>query len=294
MSDRQKLRVIVLTHGGAEHALARLVALDCAEVVGVFIETDTTRQRRPRTLREKIERSIRYDGLAATCAKPLRRIAATLRRAPAAAVASDPHADLCALARAHGVPVHFVADYHAPESIELMRAARPDLGVVYGTNILKASVFGLPRHGSINLHQGFVPFYRGGPVLFWELFNGERHVGVTIHTVAEKVDAGHIVVQETIPIEYDFDVHGLDYDAFIERFRDEKMRELSVRLIAAAVRMFAEGTARPRPQDLSLGKRYRLPTKKEKNELRRRLRARRKEAARIRMAANGNVQGTSE
>jgi methionyl-tRNA formyltransferase len=293
MSDSGKLRVIVLTHGGAEQALERLVALDCAEIVGIFIETDTTPRRRRGSLREKIERSIRYDGLGKTCAKPLRRVAAILRPAPVTE-ASNPHADLCALARAHNVPVHFVTDYHAPESVALMRAARPDLGVVWGTNILKESVFGVPRHGSINLHQGFVPFYRGGPVLFWELFNGEREVGVTIHTVAEKVDAGHIVVQETIPIEYDFGTHGLDYDSFIERFRDHKMRELSTRLIAEAVRMFAEGTARPHPQDLSLGKRYRLPTQKEKNELRRRLRARR-EAARVGVAAKGkSVQGTSE
>jgi methionyl-tRNA formyltransferase len=159
-----------------------------------------------------------------------------------------------------------------------MRATRSDLGVVYGTNILKESVFAIPRLGSLNLHQGLVPFYRGGPVLFWELFNGEREVGVTVHTVAAKVDAGEIVAQETLPLDYDYEAHGLDFESFIERFREERMRALSARLVAEAVRMIAEGTARARPQDLSLGRRYRLPTKSEKDELRRRLRRRRREA----------------
>ena len=46
-----------------------------------------------------------------------------------------------------------------------------------------------------------------------------------------------------------------------------------------AVQALAEGTAALRPQDVSLGKRYRLPIKSEKDELRRRLRARRKQVA---------------
>jgi folate-dependent phosphoribosylglycinamide formyltransferase PurN len=286
MGDSDKLRIILLTHGGAERVLARLVALDCANVVGLFIETDTSPQRRRRSLRERLERSIRYEGLAATCAKPLRHLAARFRRTAASMESRDPHADLCALAGQHGVAVHFVTDYHAPAAIALMREARPDLGVVYGTNILKESVFAVPRLGSINLHQALVPFYRGGPVLFWELFNGEHEAGVTVHTVADKVDAGHVIIQESLPLSYDFETYGLDYASFIEGFRAQKMAEVSARLVADAVRMFADGTARPQPQDLSLGRRYRLPTKREKDELRRRLRARRKAAAMAHGAAN--------
>ena len=45
--------------------------------------------------------------------------------------------------------------------------------------------------------------------------------------------------------------------------------------LADAVKAIAEGTASPRPQDTSLGKRYRLPIKREKDEMRRRLRQQR-------------------
>ncbi|HKP12340.1 MAG TPA: hypothetical protein VJZ91_09530, partial [Blastocatellia bacterium] len=50
-------------------------------------------------------------------------------------------------------------------------------------------------------------------------------------------------------------------------------------LVADSVRGLAEGTAVLREQDISLGKRYRLPVKGEKDEMRRRLRARRKRLA---------------
>lgn len=279
--SEERLRVMLLTHGGAERALERLLALERVEVVGVFIETPVPR---PRAFKEKIRRSIRYDGLAATLARSLSKLGGKLiGSGGGGGVSADEHEELRELARARGVPVHFLDDYHAPAALKLMRDARPDLGVVYGTNILKEPVFSIPRLGSINLHQGLVPYYRGGPPVFWELFNDEREVGITVHTVAAKVDAGEIVAQERVPLEYDYGAHGLDFESFIEEFRARRMLDASARLLAVAVRLIAEGAAEPRAQDLTLGRRYRLPTKKEKDELRRRLRARR----RGRAAASG-------
>ena len=267
-----KLRVILLTHGEAEAVLRRLAALDCAEVAGVFVETAAPRRRPPL---EALRRSIRYDGYAATLSKLARRLPG-LNRAGAGARDGDAHAGLREAASALGVPVHFVPDYHAEESLALMRDSRPDLGVLCGTNIVRESVFGLPRLGSINLHQGLAPLYRGGPPVFWELFNGESEVGVTVHFVAAKVDSGDIVLQERVPLDYD-PRFGLDFEGFIEEFR-AGLRERCARMVAEAVRRIAEGTAARTPQDASAGKRYRLPTKAEKDELRRRLRARRREA----------------
>ncbi len=267
MAER-KLRVILFTHGGAEKVLTRLAALPDVAVVGVFIETATVR-RYP--LRVKIERSIRYDGYAATFAKPFRRLLRD-NKAEVHRGAADPRESMQALANSLSIPVHCVADYHAAESIALIRAAEPELGVVYGTNILKESVFGIPRFGSINLHRGLVPYYRGGPAIFWELFNGETEAGMTIHYVASKVDAGEVILQETVPLDYDYSC-GLDYEAFITRFQ-EQQSDRCAQLLSEAVNQIAKGTAAPWAQDLSLGKRYRLPVKKEKDELRRRLRER--------------------
>jgi methionyl-tRNA formyltransferase len=269
--SRNKLRLLVLTHGGIEIALKRLLALDCAEVAGIFIETDTVRRV---GWREKIKRSIRYDGYAATAMKFARKLFTPRKPDEAGAASCE---TLREIAEAHGVPVHFVSNYHGPEAIALMRAADTDLGVVLGTNILKESVFKIPRLGSINMHQGLAPYYRGCPAIFWELFNDEREVGLTVHFVEAKVDTGNIVMQETVPLEYDF-AYGDDFDAFIDDYR-KRLVGRCAQLVADAVQALAEGTAVLRPQDVSLGKRYRLPIKNEKDEMRRRLRARRKQLA---------------
>lgn len=271
-SDK-KFRVILLTHGGADLVLERLLEVEGVEVSGVFVETETTPRR---GWREKLRRSIRYDGWAATASKLAGQLLGRRPGADAAAAGAgrDALRETCA---ARGVPFHLVANYHTEAAAELLRAAGADLGVIYGTNIIRESVFRIPRLGSINLHQGLAPFYRGGPPVFWELYNGEREVGLTVHFVAAKVDTGAVLLQETVPLAYDDDEHGDDFEAFIEVYT-ARLRARSAELVARAVGLIAEGTHEARPQDTSLGKRYRLPTKREKDELRRRLRARRREA----------------
>lgn len=269
MSEKE-LRLILLTHGGVEMALERLLALDCAKVAGIFIETDTMRRV---DLREKVKRSIRYDGYAATVGKFARALFGRRTSDGASAIESS-RDSLRRIAEANHVPIHFLSNYHSEDSIALMRAANADLGVILGTNILKESVFKIPRLGSINVHQGLAPYYRGCPAVFWELFNGEREVGLTVHFVESKVDTGDIVLQQTAPLEYDYSF-GTDFDAFITHYREGLIGRCA-QLVADAVRAIAEGTASPRSQDTSLGKRYRLPLKKEKDELRRRLRERRR------------------
>jgi folate-dependent phosphoribosylglycinamide formyltransferase PurN len=273
-SENKKLRVIVLTHGDAESLLENLLKVDGVEIAGVFIETEVN--RRVYGLREKIRRSIRYEGYAATGLKMFRMLA---KRNPSSGGETDQvrgkQRELGEFAEKLNIPVHFLSNYHAEESIALMRSVKADLGIVWGTNILKESVFKIPRLGSINIHQGLAPLYRGGPPVFWELHNGEREVGVTVHFVEAKVDTGEILAQETLPLVYDYS-YGLKFEAFIADYR-VRMTKHCVRLMAGAVRMIADGSARPRPQDVSLGTRYRLPVKREKDELRRRLRLRRLE-----------------
>jgi folate-dependent phosphoribosylglycinamide formyltransferase PurN len=271
MSDK-KLKVVVLTHGGAERLLRLLSALENIEIVGVFIETVTEPRR---TLRQKLKRSIRYDGFWTT----LRKFGKVFGRNT---VGAD---DLEAISKSRDaleksanelkIPVYKVENYHADSAINLLKEINPDLGILYGTNIIKESVFSIPRLGSINIHQGLAPIYRGGPTVFWELFNGETEIGITVHFVAAKVDTGDIILQKTLPLEYDFSRYGLNYEDFLRDFR-AGLKEPSAQLLAEAVNLIAEGKEQRIKQDTSLGKRYRLPTKTEKDALLRVLRKRKK------------------
>ena len=262
------LRVVLLTHGGAEEVLARL-SFPEVKVVGVFVETDIVRHY---NLSAKIKRSIRYDGYAATASKFFKKLIGSREDQWDLGAVLESRNKLEEMALDRQIPFHLVANYHSSESIELMKACDADLGIIYGTNIIKELVFKIPRLGSINLHQGLAPYYRGGPPVFWELYNGETEVGLTVHFVASKVDSGEIILQETVPLNYD-PAYETDYERFIEAFT-EQMRPRCAELVAEAVRLIATGDAEVTKQDTTLGTRYRLPVKAQKDELRRRLRKR--------------------
>jgi len=66
---------------------------------------------------------------------------------------------------------------NSDSAAEALTALKPDLAIVLGTRVLRRSTFGVPRLGSINLHKGALPRYRGMPPGFWELYNGEKSAG---------------------------------------------------------------------------------------------------------------------
>lgn len=269
----EKLKVIVLTHGCPNRLLEFLAALKTIEVAGIFVETKTSP---PRSLTQKIKRSIRYDGYAATFKKfSVKLLGGTTESAEEMENAREGQTRLDKCAKNLGIPLYYVENYHAEEAKNLLRRADADLGILYGTNIIKEPVFSIPRLGSINLHQGLAPFYRGGPTVFWELFNDEKELGITIHFVAEKVDTGDIILQKTLPLDYDFARYGLDFERFLADYR-ASLTEPSMNLLLESVRLISNGQETRMHQDTSLGKRYRLPLKPEKDELRRRLRERQK------------------
>lgn len=64
--------------------------------------------------------------------------------------------------------------------------------------ITPPSLFQLPPKGFINFHYGKLPEYRGPEPIFSQIANGEKNPGLTVHVVTEKVDAGPIILQDTI------------------------------------------------------------------------------------------------
>lgn len=271
--NEEKLKLIILTRGGAERFLELLCEIKNIEIVGVFVET-ATEKRRP--LLAKIKRSIRYDGYFSTVNKFVTTFWATNgdKIGASESIATSQN-DLVKCAERLNIPLTKVANYHSEEAIKLLREANADLGILYGTNIVNESVFSIPRLGSINIHQGLAPLYRGGPPVFWELFNDENQIGITVHFVASNVDAGDIIVQTKVPLDYDFSRYALDYEDFLRDYR-ASLKEPSAQLLIEAVRQIAEGKEQRTTQDTTIGKRYKLPIKSEKNELLRVLRKRQK------------------
>jgi len=142
-----------------------------------------------------------------------------------------------------------VPDIHGSEVIDEVRGFDPDLGISLAAPILKASLFDIPRQGTINLHKGRLPDYRGMPPAFWETVNGESEIGCTVHRVERGLDTGPILVQRSVPRSRYSTVRGLQL----------MLDETGVRLTCEAVEALRDGTPHWRPQDPG-GRTYSKPT----------------------------------
>jgi methionyl-tRNA formyltransferase len=89
--------------------------------------------------------------------------------------------------------IHFIKDIHAPAVLEQVRALAPELGLIYGSPILKPVLFEIPRCGTLGIHHGKVPEYRGNKTTFWAMYNGEETAGETIQKINAGLDTGEIV-----------------------------------------------------------------------------------------------------
>jgi methionyl-tRNA formyltransferase len=70
---------------------------------------------------------------------------------------------------------------------------RPDLGAVYGGPILRPELFRIPALGTLGIHHGRLPHYRGKKTTFWAMYNGEETVGVAIQRIGTGLDRGEIL-----------------------------------------------------------------------------------------------------
>ena len=71
----------------------------------------------------------------------------------------------------------------------------------------------------INVHHGDLPRYRGRANLNWAIINGRDSIGVSVHEVVPKLDAGGIYKMWNIPITEDTYISDL-YNEVNQRVRD--------------------------------------------------------------------------
>ena len=105
-------------------------------------------------------------------------------------------------AKEHCLPILETDDVNAPDAVEKIKVAKPDLILViaFGQKVAN-TLTQLPRKGAINVHASLLPKYRGAAPVNWVIINGEKETGVSIITLAEKIDAGDIITQAKTEVE---------------------------------------------------------------------------------------------
>ena len=143
----------------------------------------------------------------------------------------------------HSIDCTEVADINAADVRGKIAAFNAELMVViaFGQK-LSNEIIALPRHGAINVHASLLPKYRGAAPINWAIINGDAETGVSIITLAQKMDAGEILAQEKTRIEPDDTASSLH----------DKLAKLAAPLLLNTIGKIETGTVIYRPQDISL------------------------------------------
>lgn len=120
-----------------------------------------------------------------------------------------------ALGERYSIRVRRFGDINAPEVVDYLASRDIDLIVNQAPQIFKKELLNVPRLGCINKHASLLPRYRGLYPVFRALLNDERTMGVSIHFMNEKIDAGSVIVQESFVVkesETVFDMYKKVFD----------------------------------------------------------------------------------
>jgi methionyl-tRNA formyltransferase len=164
------------------------------------------------------------------------------------------------LCRAYGVPYQAIGNPNNADFVRALEERKADAIVsVACPYILKRRLLSVPLLGCINIHHAPLPHYKGMMPTFWQVYRGERTVGLTVHYMNEKLDEGDVLLQESIAV-----VPGESLDSLIRR-----SKRRAAHCVAHVLRQVQAGDAAPRPLDRSSGSYFTFPTLAEIRDFRR-------------------------
>lgn len=147
-----------------------------------------------------------------------------------------------------GDRVQVVSGHNAKDCEELIRAAKPEVIVVYGTMLIRDHIAELAARCTLNMHTGLSPFYRGDSTLFWPIYyNQMSKLGVTVHELVSEVDGGGIVYTGNV----DYEPGDTETHIFAKGVR--KGADLYLQAVADAL----DGSIKFHSQDLKQGREFR-------------------------------------
>ena len=146
-------------------------------------------------------------------------------------------------ARENSIPCSEAENINSADQLAAVASCGGDLLVViaFGQKI-SPEVIDLHPKGAINVHASLLPKYRGAAPINRAIMEGEKETGVSIITLADRMDAGYILSQAKIPVSSDDTAASLH----------DKMAKLSPSVLLETIDQISSGNAVYTQQDESL------------------------------------------
>jgi len=105
------------------------------------------------------------------------------------------------IASDHNIPVFHCKNINDNDTLRFIESLQADLLIsAYFSQILKAAVLKIPKLGTLNLHPGWLPSYKGVMAYFWVLKNNTNKGGVSVHWIDEGIDTGELLARRSFTL----------------------------------------------------------------------------------------------
>jgi hypothetical protein len=84
-------------------------------------------------------------------------------------------------------------DRFAQDDVDQIGAAGLDVMLRFGFRVIKGGILGTARFGVWSFHHDDNRTYRGGPALFWEMYEGNPTSGTVLQVLTEQLDGGKVI-----------------------------------------------------------------------------------------------------
>lgn len=133
-------------------------------------------------------------------------------------------------------------DVNSQSSLDLIKSWNPDLITVAAFGqILSPNLLALPHYGCLNVHASLLPRWRGASPINAAILHNDNVSGVTIMRMAEGLDDGPILTQESTPIQSQETAGSLS----------ERLSAIGADLLVKTIPLYISGDIQPFSQDQS-------------------------------------------
>lgn len=119
-------------------------------------------------------------------------------------------------------------DKNYSDAVTTINLIQPDIILVSCyARLLPQTVFSSAKIGAFNIHPSMLPKFRGPAPIFWQLRNGAKPLGVSLHRIDESYDTGNIVLQKKMKVD-----DGISHEKLTDIFGDIAS-DLTIELLEA-------------------------------------------------------------
>ncbi len=144
-------------------------------------------------------------------------------------------------------------DRFTEKDIEKVRGQNLDVLLRFGFNIIKGDILKSARYGVWSYHHGDNNHYRGGPALFWEMYDNNIVSGTVLQQLTEELDGGSIIYRS---------YSATDSDIWLSQNRSKTYWKTSAFILRCLRKIYLHGEVGLNVEALSTYKKpiFRTPT----------------------------------